>query len=197
MTAGDAQLARGDERRPPVAIGEDQAPVGVKKAAVARMQRQRKAADHRRRAGVDRRRGGIVEVEYRDVARALPGNDVALRRDVVLTRAVMVQVIFADVRDDRDMRTARERLELERGELEHDDVVLRDRVELLDDRASDVAPDDHAPATAREDLTDQRGRGGLSFGARHADDRRRAQPEEQTDLGQHGDLPLQRAEDRR
>ena len=69
--------------------------------------------------------GGVVEIQHRDVTRALPGDDVLLRRDVRVTGAVVVEMVLEHVRHDRDLRAVRERLELKAGKLEHHEVVGR------------------------------------------------------------------------
>ena len=95
------------------------------------------------------------------------------------------------------MRAVPEGLELEARELEHDDVVPREPVDLLDDRMSDVAPHEHRARPEREHALDQRCGRCLSLGAGDPDDRRRTQAEEERHLGQHRDALFERAKDRR
>ena len=127
-------------------------------------------------------RRGIVEVEDRDVARPLPGDDVALRRDVCVARPVVVEMVLEDVRHDRDMRAVADRLELEAGELQNDDVLRAEPIELLDDRRADVPAHDDPPCAAREYAVEQRRGRRLPLRAGDAHDRRRAEPEEQPHL---------------
>ena len=139
---------------------------------------------------------GIVEIHDRDVARSLPREDVPLCRDVALTRAVVVEMVLAHIRHDRDVGAHAERLELKARELEEHDVALCEPVELLDDGAADVASGDHAARTALQDALEHGGGRGLPLRPGDADDRRRAEAEEETHLGEHRDVALQRAEDR-
>src|SRR5207237_55758 len=83
------------------------------------------------------------------------GDDVSLGRDIRVARAVVVEMILEDVRDDRDLRAPPECLELEARELQDDDVVGAETVDLLDDRRADVATDKDAPPPERQDARDE------------------------------------------
>ena len=109
----DPELARREQDDVTVAPDEHELLPIVQVRAMTRTQGEREAADLGRRAGVERHRRGIVEVQHRDVARPLPGDDVPLRGDVGVTGPVMVEVILENIGDDGDVRAVSERLELE------------------------------------------------------------------------------------
>src|SRR5437867_8843505 len=160
-------------------------------------QRQRETPHLRGRPGMQRDGGRIVEVEDRDVPRALPGHDVPLRRDVRVAGPVVVDVVLKDVRDDGHVRAVAEGLELKARELEHDDVLGAEVVDLLDDGGPDVAADHDAPRSEGEDALDERRRRRLALRAGDPDDGPPEESEEERHFGQNRNPAVQRAKDGR
>ena len=113
MPSGHAKLGRLAQDSTPVGVHEHEIAVSIEVRAPFRLQRQREATHLGCRAGVHGHGGGVVEIEDRDVARALPGHDVLLGRDVRVARAMVIEVVLKDIGDDRDVRAVRERLQLE------------------------------------------------------------------------------------
>ena len=146
---------------------------------------------------MERDRGGIVEVEDRDVLGALPGEEIPLRGVVGGACVVDVQVILAGERHDRHLRAAPERLELERGELEHNQIVRAEPVHLVEDGVADVAAEQDVTAGRLEHRCDERGGRRLPLRAGDPDDRRGAEPEEELHLAPHRHAALGGTAERR
>ena len=113
VPADEAQLARLQEHVLVAAVVEDELARRIEVRAVPRTQGERVAAHLRGGPGVHRDDDGVVEIHDGDVPRPLPREDVPLRRDVALTRAVVIEMVLAHVRHDRDVRAHPECLELE------------------------------------------------------------------------------------
>ena len=98
-----------------------------------------------------------------------------------------VEVVGGDVRVDRDGRAARQRRQLQLGQLVDDPVVGRQLGQPLDERDPDVpAEDDRVGRVGGQDGRGQRRGRGLALRPGHADRRRRAQAQEQVRLGHEG-----------
>jgi hypothetical protein len=79
-----------------------------------------------------------------------------LRRSIARQRAVAVEVVGGDVRVDSQRRPARERRQLQLGQLDDDAVRRRELRQALDQRDPDVAAqDDRVLRIGREDGGDQ------------------------------------------
>ena len=141
----------------------------------------------------DRRRGAqarvpahdrVLEVEHERAVRVHELGEAALDPPVGVERAVAVEVVRGDVGVDRDRRAARQRRQLQLGQLDDDAVLRRQLRQALDERRPDVAAQDRRVDRVRgEDRVGQRRRRGLALGPGHADRRGRAQPQEQVGLG--------------
>ena len=111
----------------------------------------------------------------------------ALDPPVALERPVPVEVVRGDVGVDRDRRPARQRRQLELGQLVDDAVVGRQLEESLDDRDPDVpAEDDRMVRIGRQQRGSQRRGRRLALGPGHPDGRGRAEPQEEVGLRDEG-----------
>ena len=125
----------------------------------------------------------VLGVKDERTCRIHPFGEDPLDLPVRLERAVPVQVVGCDVRVDRDRRAARQRRQLQLGQLVDDPVVGRQLGEPVEDRHADVpAEDDGVDRVRGEDRGRHRACGGLALGPRYPDRRRHAQPEEQVRL---------------
>jgi hypothetical protein len=126
-------------------------------------------------------RPGVVGVEDCPVRRRLVVEDLALGRPVLLHGWVAVQVVRRDVCDQGNVRAPAQRLELKAGKLHHHPARRAHLLELAQQRPPDVAAHEHVAPGGAEDLAFQSGGGALAGRAGDAQDRRRAQGEEQLD----------------
>ena len=108
----------------------------------------------------------------------------ALDPPIRLERPVPVEMVRRDVGVDGHGRAARQRRQLELGQLVDDAMLRRQLEQPLDDRDPDVAAEhDRVGRIGGQQRRGQRGRRGLALGAGHADGRRRAEAQEQVRLG--------------
>jgi hypothetical protein len=143
----------------------------------------RRPHDAARGAARDRRDARVVGVRHEHAARR--GDDARLVLRVGLDRPVPVEVVRRDVRQHADRRPqvlAPQPVELERGELEHHEVVRGDRRQRLEERHADVAAHVHAPPRALRALREERRRRALARAARDAGDAAAARAHEHPDL---------------
>ncbi len=111
----------------------------------------------------------------------------ALHRPVRGDVAVAVEVVGGDVRVDGDRRAARERGELQLGQLEDDPVRGGHREGALHQRRPDVpAEHDRVAGVDREERRRERRRGGLALRPGDAHRGRRAESEEEVRLAHEG-----------
>ena len=128
--AGRRRRRRSSRRRRPTPPADRRAPGGTRTAgAVAE-------------AGVRGRRPGPRALRTRAPSRIDQLGQAALGRPVAGERAVPVEVVGGHVRVDRDRRAARQRRQLELGELDDDAMVRRQLGQPLDERDADV-PAEH------------------------------------------------------
>ena len=126
----------------------------------------------------------VVGVQDQGAGRVHELREPALDRPVRLQRPVPVEVVGGDVRVRRDGRAARQRRQLQLGELDDDAVARGQLGQPLDERPADVpAEDRRMVAVGREQRMGQRGGRRLALRAGDPDRRRRAEPQEQVDLG--------------
>jgi len=98
-----------------------------------------------------------------------------------------IEMIGGHVRVDGDGRPARQRRQLELGELEHDPILRAELRQSLHDGAAHVPAEDRAVGrVGREDRMGQGRRRRLTFRPTDPDRRRRAQPQEEVRLPDHG-----------
>ena len=90
------------------------------------------------------------------------------------------------MRVDRHLRAARERRQLQLGELEHHAVLRRQLGQALDEGRADVAAEQGGRAARIEDRRGERAGRRLALRARDADRERRAEPKEEVDLADDG-----------
>jgi hypothetical protein len=88
-------------------------------------------------------------------------------------------------------------LELERGDLAHDDLVGRERLDVRAERRPDIAGDRHGKPGLAVDVADELGRRRLAVRAGHGDELVRDQPPRELDLAEHGDAAGARLGDHR
>ncbi len=106
-----------------------------------------------------------------------------LTRRYASTRAVPIEVVGGDVGVHGHRRAARERRQLQLGQLDDDAVPGRELEQALDQRHADVAAQDgRMHRVGSEHRVAQRGGGGLALGPGDADRGRRAQAQEQVRL---------------
>ena len=133
------------------------------------------------RRGAELAAAGIVGVED-DGARARQLGQPRLHGAVGGHRAVAVDVVGADVRVDRHLRAARDRRQLQLGQLEDRPGRIGQLVGTLDQRGADVPAQDARDAGRLEDGGDERGGRRLALRAGDAHDPRPRQAQEELDL---------------
>ena len=149
-----------------------------------------------RRARRRGRRDRVVAVEHEQVVIALVLEDARFRSDVVVERAVPVEMVFGEAEQHRDPRPERLReRELERGHLGHEDIDIV--VDGVEEGATDVAGRGGAPPGRFEHRRRQARHRRLPVGARDGDDRHARPVGCQVDLAPDGDARGARGNDRR
>ena len=121
--------------------------------------------------------------------------DPQLRVPIRLVGAVPVEMVGLEIEEDGDAEAQLvDVLELERRELAHDPVRLRDGAE----RIADVARDGHVTPGRTEDRAEELDGGRLAVRPRDAKDGRRPEePIPELDLRPHGESALARGHDER
>ena len=131
----------------------------------------------------------VLRVENRDVLPGLIVKDRSLRGRIGPHRAVTIQVVRREIEDNGDMGTAPDLaqvFELETGELQNHGYIRRERVEFVEQRASDVAADERSRIRPAEHRAEKRGRGGLSVASGDAEDGRGTLAKEKVHLRVEG-----------
>ena len=127
----------------------------------------------------------------RHVVVALVDEHAQLGRDVVLVAGVPVEVVGAQVQQDRGLGRERQRvLELKRGRLTDHRDVRREASDQRRCRRPHVARDRDRPARLAVHVADPLGRGRLAVGSGHRDELVGQQPPSELKLPQNGQATL-------
>ena len=101
-------------------------------------------------------RDGVVRVQNEHVLRGLAGENMLFCVDVLRHVAVYVEMVRRKVRHDGDVAAVAKVHKLERAQLQHDEVVRRHVLRLVEQRRTDIAAGPDAMACMLQDFGDKR-----------------------------------------
>ena len=112
----------------------------------------------------------IVPVEDGQVIFSLMGEDVLLCQGIFFHGLMNIQMVGGQIGKNRNIRTGRERHQLERRELQNRDIVWRYAAGFREERFSNISSQMDGIAGILQHFGDEGGCGGLSVAASDSDD---------------------------
>lgn len=112
----------------------------------------------------------IVPVEDGQVIFSLRGEDVLLCQGIFFHGLMNIQMVGGQIGKNRNIRTGRERHQLERRELQNRDIVWRYAAGFREERFSQYFLPEDGIAGILQHFGDEGGCGGLSVAASDSDD---------------------------